>query len=136
MRLLSEIRNTTVALPFMSSLAVAGRSGTLRKRMRGTAAAGACAGKTGTLNSVSSLVGVCTARGGHLLAFAILMNGVSDWRAHAAQDHAALAITSYSGASLASLPSSSSSSPASSTTSTPSFSAFSSFDPGLSPATT
>src|SRR5262249_53042809 len=40
---------------FVGSLAVAGRSGTLANRMRGSAAAGRCHAKTGTLDGVSAL---------------------------------------------------------------------------------
>ena len=40
-------------------MAVAGRTGTLELRMRKTAAAGRCIGKTGTLTGVSNLVGYC-----------------------------------------------------------------------------
>jgi D-alanyl-D-alanine carboxypeptidase/D-alanyl-D-alanine-endopeptidase (penicillin-binding protein 4) len=62
---------------FRRSLAVGGRTGTLRDEMRGTAAAGRCTGKTGTLHSVANLSGYCQAQDGHTLAFAILANGVA-----------------------------------------------------------
>ena len=42
-----------------NNMAVAGRTGTLEQRMRSTAAAGRCVGKTGTLTGVSNLVGYC-----------------------------------------------------------------------------
>ena len=93
--LLSAMRRTDEADAFESSLAVAGRTGTLRKRLRGTAAAGACRGKTGTLNGVSSLAGLCSTRDGHTVAFALLMNGVTVWRAHVQQDRVATALASY-----------------------------------------
>ncbi len=93
--LLGAMHQSTLAEPFEASMAVAGRTGTLRKRLRGTAADGACRGKTGTLNSVSALAGLCTTREGHTIAFAVLMNGVSVWRAHSGQDRAARAIASY-----------------------------------------
>ena len=48
---------------WIDSLAVAGRTGTVAHRMRGTAAAGTCHLKTGTLNRVSALSGYCF-RGG------------------------------------------------------------------------
>jgi D-alanyl-D-alanine carboxypeptidase/D-alanyl-D-alanine-endopeptidase (penicillin-binding protein 4) len=60
---------------FYRSLAVAGESGTLADRMRGTAAQGDVHAKTGTLNVASSLSGYVTAANGHLLAFSILTNG-------------------------------------------------------------
>jgi D-alanyl-D-alanine carboxypeptidase/D-alanyl-D-alanine-endopeptidase (penicillin-binding protein 4) len=71
---------------FFDSLAIAGRSGTLRYRVRRTAARGRCRGKTGTLISVSNVAGYCRTADGRLLAFAILMNGVTPWRAHVLQD--------------------------------------------------
>jgi D-alanyl-D-alanine carboxypeptidase/D-alanyl-D-alanine-endopeptidase (penicillin-binding protein 4) len=52
-----------------ASLAVAGRDGTLKDRMRSGAARGSCRGKTGTLSNVSALSGYCTARSGDLYAF-------------------------------------------------------------------
>jgi D-alanyl-D-alanine carboxypeptidase/D-alanyl-D-alanine-endopeptidase (penicillin-binding protein 4) len=60
---------------FHRSLAVAGESGTLSARMRNTAAQGNLHAKTGTLDVASSLSGYVTAANGHLLVFAILMNG-------------------------------------------------------------
>ena len=59
-----------------ASLAIAGRDGTLKDRMRRGAARGSCRGKTGTLSNVSALSGYCTARSGDVYAFSILMNGV------------------------------------------------------------
>jgi len=58
----------------LSSLPIAGKDGTLRSRMKGTAAYGRLRGKTGTIDGVSSLVGVVQSRGGELLAFSVLMN--------------------------------------------------------------
>jgi serine-type D-Ala-D-Ala carboxypeptidase/endopeptidase (penicillin-binding protein 4) len=73
---------------YWGSLSVAGKDGTLSARMRGTRAAGNVHGKTGTLAAASCLSGYVTSANGHLLAFAILMNGsgLSQTRAHAAQD--------------------------------------------------
>lgn len=77
---------------FRRSLAVAGVDGTLRYRMRGTAAAGNVRAKTGTLNDASSLSGYVTTANGHTLSFAMLMTGrpVPATRAHAAQDAVAV----------------------------------------------
>jgi D-alanyl-D-alanine carboxypeptidase/D-alanyl-D-alanine-endopeptidase (penicillin-binding protein 4) len=93
--LLSAMRRSAQSHAFEAALAVAGRTGTLRKRLRGTAAAGACRGKTGTINSVSALAGLCRTREGHTIAFAFLMNGVSVWRARAGQDAAAAVLARY-----------------------------------------
>jgi D-alanyl-D-alanine carboxypeptidase/D-alanyl-D-alanine-endopeptidase (penicillin-binding protein 4) len=63
---------------FVDSLAIAGETGTLKYEMRGTRAQGRCRGKTGTLHDVASLVGYCVARDGHTLAFAFLLNGLTN----------------------------------------------------------
>jgi D-alanyl-D-alanine carboxypeptidase/D-alanyl-D-alanine-endopeptidase (penicillin-binding protein 4) len=77
---------------FYRSLPLAGRSGTLRKRMRGTAASGNCRAKTGTLIGVSGLAGYCRARSDRRFVFALLMNGANVARARAAQDRIAAAL--------------------------------------------
>jgi D-alanyl-D-alanine carboxypeptidase/D-alanyl-D-alanine-endopeptidase (penicillin-binding protein 4) len=81
------------------SLAVAGRSGTVANRMRGTAAAGNCHLKTGTLDRVSALSGYCF-RGGddaaHAVIFSLLMNNVDVNRAHVIQDRMAALIARFS----------------------------------------
>ncbi|NLE21868.1 MAG: D-alanyl-D-alanine carboxypeptidase/D-alanyl-D-alanine-endopeptidase [Actinobacteria bacterium] len=83
---------------FRRSLAVAGVDGTLRYRMRGTAAAGNVRAKTGTLAAASSLSGYVTTANGHTLSFALLMNGspVDVGRAHAAQDAVAVLLAKSS----------------------------------------
>jgi D-alanyl-D-alanine carboxypeptidase/D-alanyl-D-alanine-endopeptidase (penicillin-binding protein 4) len=62
---------------FVTSLAVAGQTGTLQGVNRGTFAQGRCRGKTGTLSDVANLAGYCRARDGHTLAFAFLSDGIS-----------------------------------------------------------
>ena len=79
------------------SLPVAGRSGTLAGRMRGTAAAGRCMAKTGTLNGVSALSGYCPTTGGDLVAFSFLENGMSSYRAKAIEDRMVPLIARYDG---------------------------------------
>lgn len=80
---------------FIRSLATAGRNGTLADRMRGTAAHNRCRAKTGTLTAVSALSGYCTAPGGRIMAFSILMNRVDIDAAHVAQDKMAALIARY-----------------------------------------
>jgi D-alanyl-D-alanine carboxypeptidase/D-alanyl-D-alanine-endopeptidase (penicillin-binding protein 4) len=84
-----------VAEPFATSLAIAGRTGTLRKRMRGTSARDRCHAKTGTLNYISALAGYCETTAGRRVAFAFLMNGVSVTWAHARQDRMTVALARY-----------------------------------------
>jgi|HigsolmetaAR201D_1030396.scaffolds.fasta_scaffold01671_4 D-alanyl-D-alanine carboxypeptidase/D-alanyl-D-alanine-endopeptidase (penicillin-binding protein 4) len=78
------------------SLPVAGVSGTLRKRMRGTAAHRACRAKTGSLNGVSSLSGYCTTPGGEV-AFSVIANRVCSACAKRIEDRMVAAIARYSG---------------------------------------
>jgi D-alanyl-D-alanine carboxypeptidase/D-alanyl-D-alanine-endopeptidase (penicillin-binding protein 4) len=96
-RLLETMHHQEVAGAFEGSLAVAGRTGTIRKRMRGTPAQDRCKAKTGTLIGVSALAGVCEAAGGHTIAFALLMNRAGVGRAHGVQDRVAAALARYDG---------------------------------------
>jgi D-alanyl-D-alanine carboxypeptidase/D-alanyl-D-alanine-endopeptidase (penicillin-binding protein 4) len=91
-RLLDRMDGQEVAGTFKASLAVPGRTGTLSRRMRGTAAAGRCEAKTGTLNAVSALAGYCASQDGHTIAFAFLMSNVSIYSAHGVQDRGTAAI--------------------------------------------
>src|SRR5207302_1195263 len=79
------LRRMAANAPFVSSLAVAGETGTLQHEMRGTYAQGRCRGKTGTLRDVSNIVGYCRATDGHTLAFALMMNGIYPHYAHPIQ---------------------------------------------------
>jgi serine-type D-Ala-D-Ala carboxypeptidase/endopeptidase (penicillin-binding protein 4) len=69
---------------FLGSLAVAGQSGTLRRRLRTPPAAGKVYAKTGTTSRSSALSGYVGGR----YAFAVLQNGppLSPWWARRAQD--------------------------------------------------
>jgi D-alanyl-D-alanine carboxypeptidase/D-alanyl-D-alanine-endopeptidase (penicillin-binding protein 4) len=67
-------KNFAVFPELMSSLPIAAVDGTLRKRMKDSAAARRLRGKTGTIFGVSSLVGVVQSKGGELLAYAVMMN--------------------------------------------------------------
>ena len=80
---------------FTGSLAVAGRNGTIEKRMRGSAAQDRCRAKTGTLRDVSALAGYCTTVGGRQVAFAFLMNYVNPWSARTLQDRMTIALARY-----------------------------------------
>ncbi|HEY2216897.1 MAG TPA: D-alanyl-D-alanine carboxypeptidase/D-alanyl-D-alanine-endopeptidase, partial [Solirubrobacteraceae bacterium] len=93
--MLVELQPTPVGAVLRSSMAIAGHTGTLVKRMRGTAASGRCEGKTGTLTGFSNLVGYCQAANGHLLAFAFFNDGISTTAAHVIQDHMTITLASY-----------------------------------------
>jgi D-alanyl-D-alanine carboxypeptidase/D-alanyl-D-alanine-endopeptidase (penicillin-binding protein 4) len=94
--LLQSMRGTSVGDDFIQDLALAGNEGTVAERMRGTAAAGRCRTKTGTLTGVSNLSGYCFNRDGKTMVFSILMGGVRDLGlAHAEQDLIAGSIAGY-----------------------------------------
>jgi D-alanyl-D-alanine carboxypeptidase/D-alanyl-D-alanine-endopeptidase (penicillin-binding protein 4) len=77
-------RDPALRAPFLSTLAVAGRTGTLRRRLRGTPAAGQVLAKTGTTRQSCALAGYVGGR----YAFAVLQNGapVSTSWSRTAQD--------------------------------------------------
>ena len=94
-RLLERMQGQAAAPAFVGSLPVVGRTGTMRKRMRGTIAQDRCQTKTGTLRAVSALAGYCETTGGHTVAFAMLMSTVFITRAHGIQDRMTRAIATY-----------------------------------------
>jgi D-alanyl-D-alanine carboxypeptidase/D-alanyl-D-alanine-endopeptidase (penicillin-binding protein 4) len=93
--LLVELAATPIGPVLRDSMAVAGETGTLAERMRDTAAAGRCQGKTGTLTGVSNLVGYCNAADGHTLVFAIFTDGIPTETAHVFQDHMTITVADY-----------------------------------------
>ena len=96
-RLLTAMRSTPAGASFTASLAVAGRDGTLRSRMRSGPAAGRCQAKTGTISGVSTLSGYCATSSGGTLVFSFLMNGVSPSGARRLQDRMTQAVAGYRG---------------------------------------
>jgi serine-type D-Ala-D-Ala carboxypeptidase/endopeptidase (penicillin-binding protein 4) len=82
------------ARAFRESLPVAGVDGSLRGRLKGTAAEGRLAAKTGWRRQTSSLVGYVTDKRGQDLAFAILLGNhtLSSREATALLDRIALAL--------------------------------------------
>ncbi len=95
-RLLDSMHGNEAADEFIQGLALSGREGTVHDRMEGTAAAGRCRTKTGTLTGVSALSGYCFNRSGKLMIFSILMASVHDLGlAHYEQDRIAAMVASY-----------------------------------------
>jgi D-alanyl-D-alanine carboxypeptidase/D-alanyl-D-alanine-endopeptidase (penicillin-binding protein 4) len=95
-RLLDSMHGNDVADEFIQGLALSGQEGTVANRMEGTAAAGRCRTKTGTLTGISALSGYCFNRSGRVMVFSILMASVYDLGlAHREQDRIAAMVASY-----------------------------------------
>jgi D-alanyl-D-alanine carboxypeptidase/D-alanyl-D-alanine-endopeptidase (penicillin-binding protein 4) len=69
-------RSPSIHEALLPALPIAGVDGTLKDRMKKTAAAGNVLAKTGTLSGISSLSGYCTSFDGHDLCFSIINQGV------------------------------------------------------------
>lgn len=78
------------------SLPVAGKTGTLADRLRGTPASGKCRAKTGTLRGVSALSGYCDTPSGNPVAFSFLENNMSEYTAKQVEDRMVALIARYS----------------------------------------
>lgn len=77
-RLLAVMNGHRAAQVFRDALPVAGVDGSLRNRMKGTAAAGNVRAKTGTIGYVHTLSGYVTTAAGEHLAFSLMLNGYDD----------------------------------------------------------
>jgi len=93
--LLSDVWGTPDGKILKAALPQIGRQGTVQGIGLGTPAVGRCVAKTGTLNNVTNLAGYCTAKNGHTLAFALLLDGPSNLQAVASLSRAVGAIASY-----------------------------------------
>ena len=85
---------------FVASLPVAGVDGSLRRRMKGTAAEGKVLAKTGTLRYASSLSGYVTTAAGEKLVFSLMLNRYpvpADAKAGDTLDELAVLIAAYPG---------------------------------------
>ncbi len=79
--LLREIYQTPAGDGLWDSLPTVGKVGTVQTIAVKTAADGHCVAKTGTLDNVTNLAGYCHVVGGHILAFALMIDGPSNWQA-------------------------------------------------------
>jgi D-alanyl-D-alanine carboxypeptidase/D-alanyl-D-alanine-endopeptidase (penicillin-binding protein 4) len=92
--LLGVLQKVPQDSPIREHLALAGRTGTLRKRLINTAAAGKVRAKTGTLSTVNALAGFAEPKAGSELTFTMIENG-SDPRGTAVTDGFAERVVSY-----------------------------------------
>jgi D-alanyl-D-alanine carboxypeptidase/D-alanyl-D-alanine-endopeptidase (penicillin-binding protein 4) len=99
--LLQRMGRRDMAASFRPSLAVVGSTGTAKARMRGTAAAGRCQVKTGTLRLVSGLAGYCHTAGGRDVVFSFMSNRASTFNAKARENRMTIAIARLEAASPA-----------------------------------
>ena len=95
-------RNPTLAETFRSTLPVAGVSGSLAQRMKGTPAEGRVWAKTGSMSQVRSLSGYVVTAEGEPLVFAFMVNGfrVPQREIDAAMDQALLRLVRFEHPSL------------------------------------
>jgi D-alanyl-D-alanine carboxypeptidase/D-alanyl-D-alanine-endopeptidase (penicillin-binding protein 4) len=78
-----------------AALPVVGVGGTVAGIGRRTPAQGHCVAKTGTLDYVTNLAGVCQARDGHQLAFALFLDGPANWQGYVMLSEMVGAIAGY-----------------------------------------
>lgn len=91
-KLLHAMRRLPEFGPFQAALPIAGRDGTLRDRLHGTAAHGVCRAKTGTRTTVSALSGYCRTRSGDTIVFSLLINRTDPIEAKRLEDRMTAAI--------------------------------------------
>lgn len=93
--LLRRVWRTPLGSSLWRALPTVGVNGTVRTIGVHTPAQGHCVAKTGTLDGVTNLAGYCHASGGHVLAFALFLDGPSNARALALIGKMAGAIAGY-----------------------------------------
>jgi D-alanyl-D-alanine carboxypeptidase/D-alanyl-D-alanine-endopeptidase (penicillin-binding protein 4) len=80
-QLLRQLNGTDTGRELDATLPVVGVDGTARRIANNTPAQGRCITKTGTLDGVTNLAGYCHSLDGKRLAFALLVDGPSNWSA-------------------------------------------------------
>ncbi len=93
--LIRSLWHTPVARELDSTLPVVGVNGTTARIGLHTRAQGRCIAKTGTLDEVTNLAGLCHAADGHMLAFALFVDGPSLDQARVLLTRMVGAIASY-----------------------------------------
>ena len=84
--------------PFVATLPIAGRDGTISNRMKGTPAEGNAMAKTGSIANVRTLSGYVRTRDGETLVFSMLANNFTAPAAtvNGLADRAVVALANYS----------------------------------------
>jgi len=96
--ILERMYDASGSSPWMTGLPIAGRDGTLARRMKGTLAEGNVRAKTGLMSNIRTLAGYARTRDGETLAFAIMANGFegSGAAANEAIDRIAVRLAGFS----------------------------------------
>ena len=97
-KVLESMRKQPTFSQFYSTLAIAGIDGTMKNRLRKTAAEGNVRAKTGTISSASSISGYIKTADGEMLAFSMIANNYPFSKATAedAQNRALIRLASFS----------------------------------------
>jgi len=93
--LLRQVWMTPTGDLLYHALPVVGKQGTVQTLGLHSPAAGHCVAKTGTLNGVTNLAGYCPAGSGQTLAFALMLDGPSNYAALPMLSRAVAAIARY-----------------------------------------
>lgn len=93
--LLRSLWSTPTGDQLQAVLPVVGVNGTVRGIGVRTAAQGRCVAKTGTLDYVTNLAGYCHSHGGHVVAFALFLDGPSNSQAVSLLSRMVAAIARY-----------------------------------------
>jgi serine-type D-Ala-D-Ala carboxypeptidase/endopeptidase (penicillin-binding protein 4) len=93
--LLRQLWQTPDGHQLYQALPVVGVSGTVQGIGVGTPAVRHCVAKTGTLNNVTNLAGYCNAADGQAVAFALMVDGPSNWQSIAAFSRIVGALAAY-----------------------------------------
>jgi D-alanyl-D-alanine carboxypeptidase/D-alanyl-D-alanine-endopeptidase (penicillin-binding protein 4) len=93
--LLEKVWLTPTGNVLHAALPVVGQQGTVQGMGVHTPAQENCVAKTGTLNNVTNLAGYCSARGGQTLAFALMIDGPSNYQAIPMLSRAVAAVARY-----------------------------------------
>jgi D-alanyl-D-alanine carboxypeptidase/D-alanyl-D-alanine-endopeptidase (penicillin-binding protein 4) len=93
--LLRKIWSTPTGNELYAALPVVGLQGTVQHIGVHTPAQGRCVAKTGTLNGVTNLAGYCRPAGGATLAFALMIDGPTNWESVPVLSRAVAAVARY-----------------------------------------